>query len=127
MSYIDPDALLGALNDLNTAVADNTPALTTNGLTPATIQAKLKSMGDDLSVKRSVRDKIKTDLANAQDDFVQSAGDNYSDFSDLIDTVAGALGKKTPEGDRVLGYRRHLNASTSHNSAPAPAPAAATH
>jgi len=127
MSYIDPDALHGAMNDLNTAIADNAATLTAKGVTPATLQANIKTIQDDLSDKKGIRDKTKTDLANAQADFAQAAADNYAAFSDLIDTVAGGVGKKTPEGSRVLGIRVHLNATPAHAQTPAPAPAAAAH
>jgi hypothetical protein len=125
MSYIDPDALHGAMNDLNTAITDNTATLTASGQTPATLQAKLKTLSDDLSGKKGIRDKAKTDLAIAQQDFVESASDNYAAFSDLIDTVAGGVGKKTPAGNRILTIRAHLNAAPRSATSPAPAPAAA--
>ena len=121
MSYIDPDQLLGAMTDLDTAIDDNAATLTTKGITPATLKANLKTMSDDLSAKKGIRDKKKTELTTAQQDYAQAATDNYTGFSDLIDTVAGGVGKKTPAGDRVLGYRKHLNAATSHTSTPAPA------
>ena len=121
MSYIDPDQLLGAMNDLDTFIADNAAALNAKGLVPATLQVNLQTINDDLSAKKGIRDKKKTELTSAQQDFAQAAADNYTAFSDLIDTVAGAVGKKTPAGDQVLGYRKHLNATTSHTSTPAPA------
>ncbi len=124
MSYIDPDLLHGAMNDLDTAITDNAAILTANGIVPATLQTKLKTIDDDLSGKKGIRDKKKTELANAQSDFAQAASDNYANFSNLIDAVAGGLGKKTPEGLRVLGYRKHVTGSDQHAS-PQPVPAAA--
>jgi|GEM_PF-4581228 len=125
MSYIDPDALHGAMNDLNTAITDNAATLTSNGQTPATLQAKLKTISDDLGGKKGIRDKVKTDLAIAQQAFVKSASDNYAAFSDLIDAAAGGVGKKTPAGNRILAIRVHLNATPRSATSPAPAPAAA--
>jgi hypothetical protein len=56
---------------------------------------------------------------------VKSASDNYAAFSDLIDSAASGVGKKTPAGNRILTIRVHLNATPSHTTPPAPAPAAA--
>jgi hypothetical protein len=123
MSYVDPDALHGAMNELNIAITDNAATLTANGHTPATLQTKLKTISDDLGGKKGIRDKVKTDLTTAQQNFVQSASDNYTEFSDLIDTVAGGVGKKTPAGDRILSIRVHLNAAPKHHASPAPASA----
>jgi hypothetical protein len=125
MSYIDPDALHGAMNDLNTAITDNSATLTAGGQTPATLLAKLKTLSDDTGGKKGVRDLAKTNLAVAQKTFAKSASDNYAAFSDLIDTVAGGVGKKTPAGKRILNIRAHLNAAPRTSSSPAPAPAAA--
>jgi hypothetical protein len=124
MSYIDPDALHGAMTDLNTAITDNADTLTANGVVPATLQANLKIIQDDLGGKKGIRDKAKTALTNAQQDYALAATNNYTKFSDLIDAAAGGLGKHTPEGQRVLDYRKHLNASHTHPAAPAPAPTA---
>ena len=126
MSYIDPDQLHGAMNDLNSAINDNSAALTAKGLAPAVLQTRLKTIQDDLSGKKGVRDKKKTELTNAQIDFASAAAGNYAEFSDLIDTVAGGVGKKTPEGDRVLNYRTHVTGGSHHaKTTPATAPAPA--
>ena len=124
MSYIDPDQLHGALDSLIACVGTNSAALTAKGVNPATMTASLTGIRDDLSSKKDIRDKKKTELAQAQADFASAASDNYSGFSDLVDALAGALGKKTPAGDQVLNYRKHLNATPNHAS-PQPAPAAA--
>ena len=124
MSYIDPDALHGAMNDLGTAITDNAATLTANGTTPATLQTKLTTISTDLGGKKGIRDKAKSDLAIAQQNFVKSGSDNYAAFSDLIDAAAGGVGKKTPAGKRILDIRVHLNAKHTHATAPAPAPAA---
>jgi hypothetical protein len=123
MSYIDPDALHGAMNDLNTAITDHAATLTANGLTPATLQARLKSLSDDLGGKKGVRDLKKADLATAQQNFATSATANYKTFSDLIDAVAGSLGKSTPAGDRVTAIRVRLNAPVQHHATSAAAKA----
>lgn len=122
MSHIDPDALVGAMTDLNTAIADNSTALTAKGFTPATLQTRLKAMQDGLSGKKGARDKKKSELATAQTEYTDAATNCYSDFSDLVDTVAGGLGKKTPEGARVLEYRKHINASPTHRANPSTDP-----
>lgn len=106
-------------------ITDNAATLTANGQTPATLQANLKAISDDLGGKKGIRDKAKTDLTVAQQAFVKSAADNYDVFSNLIDTVSGGVGKKTPAGNRILGIRVHLKAAPRHDSTPAPAPAAA--
>jgi hypothetical protein len=116
MSYIDPDALHGAMNDLNTAITDNAATLTAKGVIPATLQANLKIVSDDLGGKKGVRDLAKTSLSIAQQNFVMSASDNYAAFSDLIDAAAGGVGKKTPAGKRILGIRAHLNAKSNRAS-----------
>jgi hypothetical protein len=125
MSHIDPDALHGAMNDLNIAISDNAATLTAKGVTPATLQASLKIISDDLGGKKGIRDKAKTDLSVAQVNFVKSGADNYASFSDLIDAAAGGVGKKTPAGNRILTIRVHLNAKPRTASDPAPDPAAA--
>lgn len=125
MSYIDPDALHGAMNDLDTAIDDNSATLTANGTVPATLQTRLTAISDDLGGKKGIRDKAKSDLAVAQQNFVKSGADNYDAFSNLIDAAAGGVGKKTPAGKRILAIRAHLNAEHTHHSAPAPDPAAA--
>jgi hypothetical protein len=125
MSYIDPDALHGAMNDLNNAITDNAATLTAGGTTPATLQAKLKTISDDLGGKKGSRDLAKTNLSVAQQAFVKSASDNYAAFSDLIDSAASGVGKKTPAGNRILSIRVHLNATPRSATSPAPTPAAA--
>ena len=126
MSYIDPDALHGAMNDLDTAITDNTAALTAGGSVPATFKARLKTFSDGLGGKKGIRDEQKAQLGVAQQDYAKAAADNYTGFSDLIDAVAAGVGKKTPEGKRILNIRIRLNAAPTHPAAPAPAPASAT-
>jgi hypothetical protein len=89
------------------------------------LKANLKTISDDLGGKKGIRDKTRTDLTTDQQNFVKSAQDNYAAFSDLIDTVAGGVGKKTPAGDRILNIRVHLNAKPKSASVPAPDTAAA--
>jgi len=126
MSYIDPDLLHGVLDNVITCVNDNAATLTNKGMTPATITANLTAIKTDLSGKKTDRDKQKTTLVVSQQAFAKSAADNYTAFSDIIDNVAGALGKKTPAGKQVLGYRQHVTGSDQRSSPqPAPAPAAA--
>ena len=124
MSYIDPDALHGAMNDLNIAITDNAATLTASGLTPATLQATLKTMSDDLGSKKGIRDQARTNQSVAQDAFVASGSANYDTFSNLIDTAAGGVGKKTPAGKRILAIRAHLKAPPRRNSVSASDPAA---
>jgi hypothetical protein len=124
MSYIDPDELHGALDSFIAFVGDNTDNLTAKGVNPATITTNLTAIRNDLSGKKNVRDTKKTELTVAQQAFVAAGANNYSGFSSLIDVVSGALGKHTPAGEQVLGYRKHLNAAPQHHSSgPAPAPA----
>ena len=111
MSYVDPDALHGAMSDLGTAIDDNTATLTANGVTPATLQTKLTAIQGDLGAKKGARDLKKTALDNAQADFVKSGSDNYDAFSNLIDAASGGVGKKTPEGKRILAIRKKLRAT----------------
>jgi hypothetical protein len=122
MSYIDPDQLHGALDGFITFIGDNAANLTAKGLNPTTVEATATVIRDDLAGKKDVRDKKKTELTIAQQGFVTAGVNNYSGFSDLVDTVAGALGKKTPAGEQALNYRKHLNATPNHTgSQPAPA------
>jgi hypothetical protein len=121
MSYIDPDQLNGAMTDLGIFITTNSAAITAKGLNPVTVGASVTTIQTDLAGKKGIRDQKKTDLATAQTNFAASATTNYTAFSDLIDTVAGAMGKQTPEGLQVLGYRKHLNAAPqTHASTPAP-------
>ena len=49
--------------------------------------------------------------------------DDQSLRSDLIDTVAGGVGKHTPASEQVLGYRTHVTGGSHHaKKTPAPAP-----
>ncbi len=110
------------MTDLGTFITNNSAAITAKGAVPATFAANLTAIQSDLSGKKGVRDNQKTVLATAQQNFAGSAAANYTAFSDLIDAVAGVVGKHTPAGEQVLGYRKHLNATTSHaSSTPAPA------
>jgi hypothetical protein len=118
MSYIDPDQLHGALDGLITFVGNNSANLTTKGLDPTKVTTSLTTIRDDLSGKKDVRDQKKTDLATAQQAFANSASNNYASFSSTVDAIAGALGKTTPLGKQALNYRKHLNATTTHNSQP---------
>jgi len=121
MSYIDPDQLHGALDGLITFVGNNATTLTGKGLDPTKVTTSLTGIRDDLSGKKDIRDGKKTDLAVAQYAFANSAAANYASFSTTVDAIAGALDKKTPLGKQALNYRKHLNATTSHNT-PAPVP-----
>jgi hypothetical protein len=116
MSYIDPDQLHGAMTDFGTFITNNSAAITAKGLNPTMIGTSLTAIQTDLSGKKGVRDQQKTVLATAQQDFAGSAATNYTAFSNLIDTVAGAVGKETPAGKQVLGYRKHLNSTSNHSS-----------
>jgi hypothetical protein len=108
MGYIDPDLLHSALDNFSTFVDDNDALLTSKGVTTATVKTNLTTINTDLTGKKKVRDTEKTTLATAQQAFAASAAANYTSFSDAIDAVAGALGKKTPSGKQVLGYRKHV-------------------
>jgi hypothetical protein len=123
MSYIDPDQFHGVIDEIITHVDNNAAALTAGGLDPAVTKNKLATIRDDVAGKKNVRDAKKTDLAVAQQAYAASASNNYTAFSNLVDVIAGALGKTTPAGVQALGYRKTLNAVTTHRT---PAPAAAT-
>ncbi len=125
MSYIDPDQFHGALNSTITFLkdADNQAELTAGGVVPATLQTKLGGLLADQETKKSTRDKAKTAHTTAQGAFADGAAKNYAAYSSVIEAVAGALGKATPKGKQVLGYRHHLNANA-HKQAAAPSPAA---
>jgi hypothetical protein len=121
MSYIDPDQLHGAVDDLIAHVTSSAAALTAGGTDPTVISAKLTAIRDDVQSKKSVRDAKKADLAVAQQAYAASAAKNYTDFSSTVDAIAGALGKMTPAGKQALGYRSRLNATSQHHAAAAPA------
>jgi hypothetical protein len=123
MSYIDPDLLHGALTDVGTFITNNSAAITTGGVTPASLSTKATAIQSNLSSTKGIRDQQKTALTVAQQNFAASATTNYTAFSDLIDTLAGAVGKHTPLGQQVLGYRTHVTGG-SHHAKAAPAPAA---
>ena len=118
MSYIDPDLLHGALSDVSTFITNNSAAITAGGVTPATLATKTTAIETDLSAKKGVRDNQKTILAMAQQNFAGSATTNYAAFSDLIDSLAGAVGKHTPAGQQVLAIRTHVTGG-SHHAKPA--------
>jgi len=126
MSYVDPDALHGSMSDLNQAIDDNAAALTANGTNPATVQASVTAIQTELGTAKAVRDKAKTALTNGQNAFANVGSGNYDKFSSIIDSVAGALGKKTPEGKRVLAIRKRLHSRSAKTAPPAPAAAPAT-
>jgi hypothetical protein len=123
MSYIDPDQLHGVLNDFIAFVqdTDNAAALTAAGTNPTTVQTNLTNVQSDLDGKKQARDKQKTMLKTTQDAFAGSASANYTAFSNAVDAVSGALGKTTPAGQQVLGYRKKLNAAPQHHASSTPA------
>lgn len=110
------------MNDLGTFITNNSATITAKGSTPATLTANLNSISSDLSAKKGLRDLKKTDLGVAQAAYATSATNNYTSFSDLIDNLAGIVGKKTPAGQQVLGYRKHLNATAKKKALPGPIP-----
>jgi hypothetical protein len=114
------------MSDLNKAIDDNAATLTANGTTPATIQTAVTAIQTELGTKKGLRDKAKSDLANSQSAFANAASANYDKFSTIIDNIAGALGKKTPEGKRVLAIRKHLHNASAKATPPTPATATAT-
>lgn len=123
MSHVDPDLLYGAFADLNGVLenADNIQTITTNGADPVALKTRVTGLKDALGKKRIARDDAKVEYEEAQHDFAGAAGSSYDDFSNLIDTISGALGKKTPAGKQVLAYRKHVTGSDKHQS-PTPAP-----
>ncbi len=125
MGYIDPDLLHSAMDELTSVVTDNDATITGKGLNTTTVKAGLATINTDLSAKKNARDKQRTILASAQQDFATSATTNYTTFSDAIDTVAGAVGKKTPLGKQVLKLRKHVLGGK-RQAAAQPAPATAT-
>ncbi len=127
MSYIDPDQFHGALNSTITFLkdADNQADLTAGGVVPATLQTKLGGILSDQETKKAARDKAKTAATTAQGVFADGATNELCRLQQRIEAIAGALGKDTPKGKQVLGYRHHLN-ENAHKQAPQPAPAAAS-
>jgi hypothetical protein len=124
MSYIDPDLLHGALTDVSTFITNNAAAITAKGVVnPAALATTATAIQTNLSGTKGIRDQKKTEHSVAQQNYVASAAENYTDFSDLIDTLAGAVGKQTPAGIQVLGYRTHVTGG-SHHAKPAAAPTA---
>jgi hypothetical protein len=123
MSYIEPDQLHGVIDETIVLVDNNAPVLTAGGLDVAVTKNKLLAIRDDVAGKKNVRDAKKTDLTVAQQAYAASATNNYAAFSNLVDVIAGALGKTTPAGIQALGYRKTLNAVPTRRTA---APAAAT-
>jgi len=111
MSYVDPEELLGSLDGLVNFITANTQPLTAKGLNPAMIKGNLEGVKSDLSAKKNDRDAKKAALKEAQQAFETSASTNYRTFSDAVDTVSGALGKQTPQGQQVLNYRKNVTGS----------------
>ena len=121
MSYIDPDLLHGALTDVGTFITNNSAAITAKGLVnPTTVAATATAIQNNLSGAKGIRDQKKTEHTTAQQNFAASAAANYTAFSDLIDTLAGAVGKQTPAGIQVLGYRTHVTGGSHHAKAATP-------
>jgi hypothetical protein len=114
------------MSDLNKAIDDNAATLTANGTIPATVQTAVTAIQDELGTAKAVRDKAKTALTNGQAAFAYVASANYDKFSTIIDNVAGGLGKKTPEGKRVLAIRKHLHSKSAKATPPTPAAAPLT-
>lgn len=122
MIRVDPEELLGAMDSLVESVDKYAEPLSARGLAPGTFKTNLQAIRTDLFTKKTARDNQRTALAIAQAAFEDSATQNYRAFSDAIDSVAGTLGKKVPEGLQVLGYRKRLKNHGRH-AAPAPPPA----
>jgi hypothetical protein len=114
MSYIDPDQLHGAMTDLGTFITNNSATITAKGGNPAMFTTNLTGIQGDLSTKKGIRDNQKTVLATAQQNFATSAATNYTAFSDLIDAIAGSVGKHTPAGEQVLAIRTHVTGGGHH-------------
>jgi hypothetical protein len=125
MGYIDPDLLHSAMDELTTFVTDNDATITGKGLVTATVKANLATINTDLTGKKGARDKQRTILAVAQQAFADSAATNYTSFSSMVDSVAGAVGKTTPLGQQVLNIRKHVLGGK-RKAASQPAPATAT-
>jgi hypothetical protein len=88
------------LDNFTTFVSDNDATLTGKVLTTATDKANLTTINGPHR-KKKARDNQRTLATTAQQAFPASAAANYTAFSDPIDTVAGALAKKTPAGKQV--------------------------
>lgn len=122
MRHVDPDAFHGAVDGLITHITNNAAAITAGGADPTITKTKLGVVRDALKGDKDARDKKRTELAVAQQTFVDSAANNYTDFSSIVDTIVGSLGKTTPAGKQALAYRSHLLAPPQHHASPAPSP-----
>ena len=113
---VDPEELLGSLDSLIQFIDDNAATLTTKGLTTATVKTGLVGIRGDLFAKKTSRDNKRTALNTAQGLFDTSGKNNYTAFSDAIDVVSGAMGKKTADGKQVLKLRKNVTGSNKHSS-----------
>jgi hypothetical protein len=110
-TYVDPEEFLGSLDNTVQFIDDNKTVLTAKGVATDTVKAGVKALRDGHFAKRTERDKKKTELQLAQKDYADSGTNNYRDFSDYVDLLAGAVGKSTPAGKKMLGYRQNVTGS----------------
>ncbi len=112
----DPEEFLGSLDTLIKFIDDNTAAITAKGVTSATVKTSLTGIRADVFAKKTARDNQRTTLTNSQKAFELSATNNYTTFSDAVDLLSGAMGKKTAEGKQVLNTRKNVTGANKRGS-----------
>ena len=104
------------MKNLLKVLTDYPAEIAAGDVNAAGIIAKLTVMETDHGVKKQARDNDKIRLAGSQSTYEGSARTKYTAFSDIVDLMAGAVGKNTPLGQHILNQRKNLTGSTPHHA-----------
>ena len=112
----DPEEFTGCIKNLLKALGDYPAEFTAGEINVLGVTAKLNGIDTAHGAKKQARDNDKIKLAGSQSAYEASGRNNYKAFSDLVDLMAGAVGKSTPLGQHILNQRKNLTGSNQHHA-----------
>jgi len=105
---VKTSSLIGKVNEKIEVLKQNKTTFTAADVAVDTLVADLEEKRDAASKKEAEQETKKTELKDCTEAASKAATDLYEFFSDKVDTVAGAVGKKTNLGKQVLKLRSSL-------------------
>ena len=111
---------LGFIETLNQHLTTNQASLLAKGLTVGPWITELETLKQDLLVKESEQEVLKTQLKNKTAEVDEAQDAVYRTGSTRLDTIIAIVGKTTEEGKQVARIRSDVRRGP-NSTAPAPA------
>ncbi|MBI5684526.1 MAG: hypothetical protein HZC54_05570 [Verrucomicrobia bacterium] len=120
MTNLQIDDVLGFGNLLRAAANEHKAKMVANDYDPTAKIASTTTTGNTLGDKKAQAKSAQIEATRKVDEAESLKQSYYDDLSSWCETMAGAVGKSTPEGKAILAIRANLKGRGPNTPAPTP-------